>query len=114
MLRYKFQVEVHPQYLSEQSDPDGDDDPLRAATGRNGKDSFHRTLEDTNLAGGSASASRARELSERVGERFSARNWGRAGEILAEVCGGLTVDRRAAFEQRHNTLVTAAVTSRNN
>lgn len=23
MLRYKFQVEVHPQYLSEQSDPDG-------------------------------------------------------------------------------------------
>ena len=22
MLRYKFQVEVHPQYLSEQSDPD--------------------------------------------------------------------------------------------
>jgi ApaG protein len=24
MLRYKFQVEVHPQYLSEQSNPDGD------------------------------------------------------------------------------------------
>ena len=23
MLRYKFQVEVHPQYLSEQSNPDG-------------------------------------------------------------------------------------------
>ena len=23
MLRYKFQVEIHPQYLSEQSDPDG-------------------------------------------------------------------------------------------
>jgi len=23
MSRYKFQVEVHPQYLSEQSDPDG-------------------------------------------------------------------------------------------
>ena len=70
--------------------------------------------EHTKTAGGSTNALRAPQLGQGGGKRFRACDGCRACEVLAEIGSGLAVNRRSAFKQRHNALVTIAVASCHN